>query len=486
MPAMRALRSFRLLKRKSFRIFLFLVAAALLAEFGLRVAGHFYLASFYRRQYEALPGGVDPINIVCLGESSTVGLWVDWEDSYPKQLETMLRSFYGTNRIRVIVPVHVGQNSSQVANRINDYIDLYHPRLVVAMVGYNNEWSLAESHIGRFLPASTAGAWKVRSLVALDEVRLFKVFRYVYHALSNEPRTATPERDRLSVLGHPELVRYPPEDWVYSFARSNQPAFVELWKHDVRQILRAARARHIESLLMTYHINPTYLSSREYVSLAGEEKVSLVRNDSPFESLIRKGTINRYLLYDHWHPNRYGYAIIARDAFEQITQEDLLGLGTSGRQPTAPVDAQEAEQFPMYPEEAGVVFADSGIQAFLGGGWSGPEGPFRWTDSLQAEVLFAVPDLSAKTLELRMQAFVFPGRLNAQRLRLTLNGQEIANLSLKVSSPQLYALPLPAGALQKNNVLRLETPDADSPLHLGISKDSRRLGVALERIGLRR
>src|SRR5689334_341010 len=69
----------RLSRRKFVRILLLLVAVAFLAELGLRVAGHFYLASFYKRQYEALPDGLEAINIVCLGESSTAGLWVDWQ-----------------------------------------------------------------------------------------------------------------------------------------------------------------------------------------------------------------------------------------------------------------------------------------------------------------------------------------------------------------------------------------------------------------------
>src|SRR5262249_18432542 len=60
-----------------------------------------------------IPGS---INIVCLGESTTAGLWIRFEDSYPKQLERVLREFYRTNAINVIVPPHIGQNTSQMAN----------------------------------------------------------------------------------------------------------------------------------------------------------------------------------------------------------------------------------------------------------------------------------------------------------------------------------------------------------------------------------
>jgi len=65
--------------------------------------GFWYLANFYR-ELGAASRIQGSINIVCLGESTTAGLWVKFEDSYPKQLERVLRDFYRTNAINVIVP----------------------------------------------------------------------------------------------------------------------------------------------------------------------------------------------------------------------------------------------------------------------------------------------------------------------------------------------------------------------------------------------
>lgn len=469
----------RVVSKKGLKILILLAGLLLLAELGLRAAGYFYLARFYAQQFEAVTNGAEGINIVCLGESSTAGVGVEWKDSYPKQLETMLRESYGTARIRVVVPAHVGQNSSQVSNRIADYIKLYHPKLIVAMMGYNNEWSLAESHIGRFLPASSVSAWEVRALIALDSLRLFKVARYGYHSVFSS--NATSERDRLVVLGHPELVRYPPADWVYDFARSNKPAFVALWKSDMQHVFEAAKAHGVGGVLMTYHINPTYLGTDEFTTLASEEKVPLVRNDAPFSDLVEKGTVSRYLTSDHWHPNRFGYAIIAADLFREIVHENLLGLG--GRLPAAvqsSVKLEEAEQFSIYPGQNGIDFRSPDHDRFIGQGWSAQEGFFRWTDSAKADILFALDNVRYDRLEMKLRPFLLRGQLDSQRLIVKLNGREIARRELRDPAPKVYSVELPSGVLARENVLQFELPDLRAPKELKASPDPRQLGIAME------
>jgi hypothetical protein len=101
-------------RRWFLRILLVVIALIVIAEIGLRLVGFWYLANFYRELGTAsrIQGS---INIVCLGESTTAGLWVKFEDSYPKQLERVLRDFYRTNTINAIVPPHIGQNTSQMA-----------------------------------------------------------------------------------------------------------------------------------------------------------------------------------------------------------------------------------------------------------------------------------------------------------------------------------------------------------------------------------
>src|SRR5438128_2511049 len=111
-------------------------------ELVLRLSGALYVRWTYGGGADADPNA---ITILCLGESSTVGLWVPREDSYPGQLEHALRDYYGEQRIHVVVPLHLGQNTSQIADHLPEHLRIHRPRLVVLMTGYNNEWSLAES-----------------------------------------------------------------------------------------------------------------------------------------------------------------------------------------------------------------------------------------------------------------------------------------------------------------------------------------------------
>lgn len=309
----------------------------LIVEIAIRFLGFLFLNETYNHNYRRLFNHSDTIaerlNIVCLGESSTAGLGVDWQDSYPRQLESKLREFYCNDNINVIVPVHVGQNTSQVSNRIKQYVSQYNPRLIIVMVGCNNTWSFAESHITRFLNNTNKEALKVKVLLTLDNFRLFKVLRYTYLRFIAKIKSISIKRYVSFILGHPESVYKRTQIWSDPFTDLNKKAFVELWKYDVRKIIQEAKRNNVKVLLMTYHINPIkYLSMGDFISMANEQEVLLVRNDKPFDLLIKNGTVNNFLLYDdwhpnkHWHPNKRGYSIIANNAFKQIKDNNLLEL----------------------------------------------------------------------------------------------------------------------------------------------------------------
>jgi lysophospholipase L1-like esterase len=308
-------------RRRWLRRGLITVAVLLLIEIALRIGGHLYLQSLYLR--DLTPGG---IRIVCLGESSTEGLGVPRQESYPSQLQALLEARYH-RRFDVIVPPHVGQNTSQVADRVEEYVDEYHPKLIIIMVGVNNEWALRDSHIGRFLSGSDAQSWSVKAQLALDGVRLFRVARYLYLRIGShaDHDARWMQGERLASLGHPGYVPYPPPREVYDFALRNRDAFAQLWRSDVKHIIIAAQRGGTQPLLMTYHI-PGWLPVDEWIDMAQDTHTPLVRNDLAFAPLAEDHTIDNYLLGDHWHPNRRGYAIIAKNAFDAITQHDLLGL----------------------------------------------------------------------------------------------------------------------------------------------------------------
>ena len=310
------------------RFLLALIGVVVIIEIGLRLVGSWYLARFYR-ELGAASRLQDSINIVCLGESTTAGLWVKFEDSYPKQLERVLREFYRTNAINVIVPPHIGHNTSQMANRIHHYLERFRPRLLIVMAGANNEWVLAESNITMFLDKHAFGVsiLKIRLIVLLDTLRTFKVLRYGYDALKAWASHDHVAQSWEGVWAHPELTRFPPDASVWKFARNNRAPFVDLWRHDVRVIIRTAKANDVKVLLMTYPLNPYYLRQpTEWDRQAREEDVPLLRNDAIFRDLAQQATLDQYLKQDHWHPNERGYSLVTSNVLDFITRHDTLEL----------------------------------------------------------------------------------------------------------------------------------------------------------------
>lgn len=118
-------------------------------------------------------------------------------------------------------------------------------------------------------------------------------------------------------------------------------------------------------------------------------------------------------------------------------------------------------------------------------GWSGPEGEFNRTDGKRAHVLFSVeqPGRPAR-LELRLEPFLVPQKIPRQRCTAVLNGTVILDLDLTTPGIVKYAIDLPPGLLQERNLLEFKLPDAASLAALGLSPDTRRMGIKVYHITL--
>ena len=69
-----------------------------------------------------------------------------------------------------------------------------------------------------------------------------------------------------------------------------------------------------------------YISINDYINMAEEQGISLVRNDISFDLLIKRGVISNFILWDNWHPSKLGYAIIANNIFGEVKNKNLLQL----------------------------------------------------------------------------------------------------------------------------------------------------------------
>jgi lysophospholipase L1-like esterase len=472
----------RIVRRAAVVVLLVGLAVAA-AEVGVRIAGD---ARIDVVRGTALELPTAEIVLLCLGESSTTGLWVRPEDSYPKQLERALNAALGSRRVRAVVPPDLGQNSGQLANRIGGYLAFYRPRLVLLMAGHNDEWSFGESRVFRFLPLVEPGPWfrhvlRARLQVVADDVRLFRFLRGLSMQRTGRWEGALATQNSPYRWGGPEFTPYPPDPWRLAFAAAHRPAFLEAWRSSVRTVVHEARRAGTGVLLLTYPVSPAHLPAEEWVRLAGEEKVPLARPDARFAAYAADGVVDRYLFHERWHPNERGYAAVAATVLAALEAQDLLALGAGTRWQAAAA-ALDPARYSALPGSRPVGFGSTAADRFLGAGWSRPEDGLRWTEGARAEIVFAPRGLREPVLELTVRPFVAPPVLSRQRVEVSLNGEPVA--SWQLDRPQVLSLPLPGAAVGRENVLRLELPDAAAPALVTRSTDSRELAVAIESMRL--
>jgi hypothetical protein len=121
--------------------------------------------------------------------------------------------------------------------------------------------------------------------------------------------------------------------------------------------------------------------------------------------------------------------------------------------------------------------ADGNSQKFLGTGWSRAEESFTWTDGHSAEIRF---DVNPGTSPLRLIAHLNPlryGRITRQKVRVSINGRFCCDWN--VATKKDYSCDIPTNLTDnvKDFRIRFDLPNAARPLDLGISRDSRLLGV---------
>jgi hypothetical protein len=118
---------------------------------------------------------------------------------------------------------------------------------------------------------------------------------------------------------------------------------------------------------------------------------------------------------------------------------------------------------------------------YAGTGWSGPEEHMMWTDGHAATVYLPgrAPD-SNLVMRVNLGAYTLRGKLDRQRVRVLVNGHEVANWVAIAAFQTCTALvPRADTAGAETTQITLELPDAVAPISIGAGSDNRTLGVAV-------
>jgi hypothetical protein len=249
------------------------------------------------------------------------------------------------------------------------------------------------------------------------------------------------------------------------------------------------------SLLQVFHHQPI---STGYVARLSEKNAAhaadlseIASRASTFcEEIKRHGYRNVIIL-----PNEYSEPLGQPDVTQlqlgncSMPVVDLRRPGVSLTRPNFQVreGREDPIKFPLLSIQQRLLFASSSAADYLWYGWSVREAGSRWSNADRAAVIFSIDDLTrASSLKLRIfgAPFIAPGKLDSQRILITLNGQKLAEWTSSSSEPAERIIEIPARLLQQNNTVIFQLPDAASPRRLGVSNDDRLLGLSVQWIEL--
>ena len=196
----------------------------------------------YRREK-----GAGTFRVICIGDSRVFGLGLRAEDTYPKQLERMLRERHPGTAIEVINAGVPGYTSREGAALVREILPPFRPDLVIVSFGHNDRWKSPnrQSEIAAFLgqpPPRRSGlrsaAKKLDDL--LDALPGYFALKVRWRGLI---RSARPS---------------PPPEAEY---RTNVPPGA--WRDNLTALARAAREKGIRLLFLDFSENPAIFNRTE-------------------------------------------------------------------------------------------------------------------------------------------------------------------------------------------------------------------------------
>lgn len=118
---------------------------------------------------------------------------------------------------------------------------------------------------------------------------------------------------------------------------------------------------------------------------------------------------------------------------------------------------------------------------FKASGWCAPSSFAQWTDGHRSVLRFVVDQQNEDIVFIiAMRPMIVPGKVDRQRVQVTVNGKELVTIALNDPRPKLHKFVIPAALVDSDEVeIAFGLPDAAIPADLGISGDQRTLGLSI-------
>ncbi|MDX1460863.1 MAG: hypothetical protein R3348_07385, partial [Xanthomonadales bacterium] len=158
------------------------------------------------------------------------------------------------------------------------------------------------------------------------------------------------------------------------------------------------------------------------------------------------------------------------------------------------IECERATETPLRLQEGtwqgSLDFRDTGVSQYLvGGGWSVHEGLFSWTARTEALVELPLPEgVTGLVMSASVTPFLAPPAVSRQTVIVVANNVPVASFELTSDEPHRLNWSVPPGVVEQSPerlLLEFRLPDAVAPSALGLSEDTRLLGMAVREMAIR-
>lgn len=274
------------------------LAGLVLAEIALNLSGKIVLG-WQNSSYRAISNKsyipIDPnkkFKILCLGDSSTYGSGVKIQYSYPYQLSELLNK--QSSQFEVSVISTGGTNSSEFANRYEKFLKTDQYDLVIFQAGINDVHRLQECNIPLYTQ-HPFWAWLAGSRL----FNLVKTYLIDREGFSNEI-------DKKYGLG--------------SFLFLDSSSLHDLYRRNLNKIADVSRKNGVILWVQDYHTPGWHRPENVLYKVYKEQDLEVIHQKEIFDyahGIRMRG-------HDGWHPNCYGYFVIARLVYNNMVDHGMI------------------------------------------------------------------------------------------------------------------------------------------------------------------
>jgi lysophospholipase L1-like esterase len=251
--------------------------------------------------------------ILCVGDSNTYGLYLEREEAYPQQLETLWNESGRSPTIEVLNFGFPGSNSSHHLRDLPRMLETVKPDLVIALTGANDFWTLAVP-----VDATAESRGGVREFLR----RHSRVYRFFYMLPrgfdTSRVETSLEPRARNSRSG---TARYGDDVFRLGWVEGKiGPAQAQKQvERNIRALVDRTERFGTKLVLLTYASNSWFYGPANAVirRTAQATRTPLIDVGRAFEAVCETEKCPN-LLFADGHPNAAGYRLVAETVAQQL------------------------------------------------------------------------------------------------------------------------------------------------------------------------